>query len=59
MVLTRETLATGATIDLRNFELGPIATATVKRSVDPAADLVVRTAGGDMVAAQEAVILVR
>ena len=43
----------------RHFELGPIATATVKRSVDPAADLVVRTAGGDMVAAQEAVILVR
>lgn len=43
----------------RHFELGPIATAVVKRSVDPAADLIVRTAGGDMVAAQEAVILVR
>ena len=43
----------------RHFELGPIATAVVKRSIDPAADLVVRTAGGDLVAAQEPVVLVR
>lgn len=43
----------------RHYELGPIATAVVKRSIDPAADLIVRTAEGDMVAAQEPVILVR
>jgi folate-binding protein YgfZ len=43
----------------RHYELGPIATAVVKRSVDPTADLIVRTADGDMVASQEPVILVR
>lgn len=48
----------------RHFELGPIATAVVKRSVDPTADLVVRTSGAgaemtDIAASQEPVILVR
>lgn len=41
----------------RHYELGPIATAVVKRSVDPGADLTVRAASGDLVAAQEPVIL--
>ena len=43
----------------RHYELGPIATAVVKRSVDPSADLIVRAESGDIAAAQEAVILVR
>jgi folate-binding protein YgfZ len=43
----------------RHFELGPIATAMVKRSVDPAADLIVRTESGDVSAGQEPVVLVR
>ena len=43
----------------RHYELGPIATAIIKRSVDPAADLVVRAESGDIAAGQEPVILVR
>ena len=43
----------------RHYELGHIATAIIKRSVDPAADLVVRTSSGDIAAGQEPVILVR
>lgn len=43
----------------RHFELGPVATAVLKRSADPDADVVVRTSHGDMVASQEPVILVR
>ncbi len=43
----------------RHYELGPIATAVIKRSVDPAADLVVRAQSGDIAAGQEPVILVR
>lgn len=43
----------------RHYELGPIATAVVKRSIDPAVDLVVRTSAGDVVASQEPVVLVR
>jgi hypothetical protein len=43
----------------RHYELGPIATAVVKRSIDPAAELVVRSEHGDLVAAQEPVIFVR
>ena len=43
----------------RHFELGPIATAVIKRSVDPAADLVVRAESGDIAAGQEPVVLVR
>lgn len=43
----------------RHHELGPIATAVIKRSVDPSADLIVRTDRGDIAAGQEPVILVR
>lgn len=43
----------------RHYEFGPIATAVVKRNVDPGADLVVRTSSGDVAASQEPVILVR
>jgi folate-binding Fe-S cluster repair protein YgfZ len=43
----------------RHYELGPIATAVIKRSADPAADLIVRAGSGDIAAAQEPVILVR
>ena len=43
----------------RHYELGPIATAVVKRSVDPSADLIVRTESGDIAAGQEPVILIR
>jgi hypothetical protein len=40
----------------RHHELGPIATVVVKRAIDPHADLVVRTADGDVAAGQEAVV---
>ncbi|MFM1965261.1 MAG: hypothetical protein RL134_986 [Actinomycetota bacterium] len=43
----------------RHYELGPIATAVIKRSVDPAAEVVVRGGAGDIAASQEPVILVR
>ena len=43
----------------RHYELGPIATAVIKRSVDPAAELTVRAESGDIAAGQEPVILVR
>lgn len=43
----------------RHYELGPVATAVIKRSVDPSADLIVRASSGDIAAAQEPVILVR
>jgi len=43
----------------RHFELGPIATAVVKRSADPEAEVIVRTESGDIAAAQEPVILLR
>ncbi|MFM9136404.1 MAG: YgfZ/GcvT domain-containing protein [bacterium] len=43
----------------RHFELGPVATAVVKRNIDPGADLVVRTSSGDVAASQEPVVLVR
>jgi folate-binding protein YgfZ len=39
-----------------HHELGPIALAVVKRSTDPAADLAVRTDGGDVAAAQETIV---
>ncbi|AYG02846.1 YgfZ/GcvT domain-containing protein [Gryllotalpicola protaetiae] len=39
-----------------HHELGPIALAVVKRSVDPAAALVVRADGGDIAAAQEVIV---
>jgi len=41
----------------RHYELGPIATAIVKRSVPADAPLVVRTAQGDVAAAQELVVV--
>jgi tRNA-modifying protein YgfZ len=40
----------------RHHELGPIALAVVKRTADPAATLVVRTADGDLAAAQEVIV---
>jgi tRNA-modifying protein YgfZ len=40
----------------RHFELGPIALAVVKRATDPAAALVVRTADGEVAAAQEVIV---
>jgi len=40
----------------RHHELGPIALAVVKRTTDPAAGLVVRTADGDVAAAQEVIV---
>jgi tRNA-modifying protein YgfZ len=43
----------------RHYELGPIATAVIKRSADPSADLIVRAGSGDIAAAQEPVVLVR
>ena len=42
----------------RHHELGPIATAVLKRNVDSAADLIVRTSSGDVAAGQEAVVAV-
>lgn len=41
----------------RHHELGPIATVVVKRSVDPAADMVIRTPMGDVAAAQQVVVV--
>jgi len=40
-----------------HHELGPIATAVVKRSTPPTADALVRTAEGDVAATQETVVL--
>jgi hypothetical protein len=40
----------------RHHELGPIATVLLKRSADPVADLVVATADGEVVAAQQVVV---
>lgn len=40
----------------RHHELGPIATVVLKRAADPAADLVIGTADGEVVAAQEVVV---
>jgi hypothetical protein len=41
---------------VRHHELGPLVTVLVKRSADPAADLVVVTADGEVAAAQEVVV---
>ncbi len=41
----------------RHHELGPVATAVLKRNVPADVDLVVRTANGDVAAAQESVIV--
>jgi folate-binding protein YgfZ len=40
-----------------HYELGPIATAVVKRSTPPTAEALVRTAQGDVAATQETVVL--
>jgi hypothetical protein len=40
----------------RHHELGPIATVVVRRAADPDADLVLRAADGDVVAAQQVVV---
>jgi tRNA-modifying protein YgfZ len=40
----------------RHHELGPVALAVVKRSADPAADVVVACDGGDVAASQEPVV---
>ncbi len=40
----------------QHHELGPIATVVIKRSADPTADLLIRAADGDVVAAQEVVV---
>lgn len=40
----------------RHYELGPIATAIIKRTVPGDVDLIVRTAHGDIAAAQETVV---
>lgn len=42
---------------VRHHELGPIATVIVKRGADQAADLVIRTADGDVAAAQQVVVV--
>lgn len=40
----------------RHYELGPIATVMLKRSVDPSADLVIAAAEGPVVASQQVVV---
>jgi tRNA-modifying protein YgfZ len=44
------------TSSARHYELGPIALAVVKRSTDPAAELIVRADGVDIPAAQEIIV---
>ena len=41
----------------QHHELGPIATVILKRSTDPAADLLIRAADGDVIASQEVVVV--
>ena len=41
----------------QHHELGPVATVLVKRSADPQVDLMIRSADGDVVAAQEVVVV--
>ncbi|MGB7982027.1 MAG: folate-binding protein [Candidatus Nanopelagicales bacterium] len=40
----------------QHYELGPIASVILKRSLDPAAGLIIRAAEGDVVASQEVVV---
>jgi folate-binding protein YgfZ len=40
----------------RHHELGPIATVLLRRAADPAADLLITTSGGEVVASQEVVV---
>jgi folate-binding protein YgfZ len=55
-VLVGERVVGWVATPARHHELGPIATVVVKRAIDPAADLVVRTADGDVAAGQEVVV---
>ena len=55
-VLLGEKAIGRVTAAARHHELGPIALAVVKRTADPAATLAVRTADGDVAAAQEVIV---
>jgi folate-binding protein YgfZ len=55
-VLAGDTVVGRITSTGVHHELGPIALAVVKRSTDPAADLVIRTEGGTVAAAQEPIV---
>lgn len=55
-VLFGDTVVGRITAAARHFELGPIALAIVRRATDPAAALTVRTADGDLAAAQEVIV---
>jgi folate-binding protein YgfZ len=55
-VLSGETVVGKVTSAALHYELGPIALAVIKRSVDPTLDLVVHTADGDVAAAQEVIV---
>lgn len=56
-VLLGDAVVGRVTSAAQHYELGPIALAVIKRSVDPAADLVVRTVeDGDIAAAQEVIV---
>jgi folate-binding Fe-S cluster repair protein YgfZ len=41
---------------VHHYELGPIATAVIKRSVETDSPVIVRTSAGDVAAAQEVVV---
>lgn len=55
-VLSGETVVGKVTSAALHYELGPIALAVIKRSVDPTLDLVVHTVDGDVAAAQEVIV---
>ncbi len=55
-VLLGDAVVGRITAAARHHELGPIALAVVKRTADPAAALVVRTAEGELAAAQEVIV---
>jgi folate-binding protein YgfZ len=55
-VLLGDAVVGRITAAARHYELGPIALAVVKRTTDPTAGLVVRTADGDVAATQEVIV---
>lgn len=55
-VVLGDTAVGRITAAARHFELGPIALAVVKRTTDASAALVVRTADGEVAAAQEVIV---
>ena len=55
-VLLGDKVVGRVTAAARHFELGPIALAVVKRTADPTATFTVRTADGDLAAAQEVIV---